>query len=151
MDYNEYKHRVYLLKETKGIYAFTFNKEYMKVFEAQRNMNKFIIKDIKFDDEIMWRSFVASNKNCMLQKDVLFDGKNTIDIICTEEESFGLDVYSNKYSDDLLNLQKALNTEFNVPPKYQKIISELTNRLREDESLDIDTFKLFFDLFKNTF
>lgn len=141
---------MYYLKDDSSLYAYTLNKIYAKNFKKQRNMKLFIERKI-YMDEYEFSSFSYKHKDLQLIHDYLYDGKNDIEIICTVEESDMMTAWIEEMYDTIDTMQIYLQ-ELKVKNKYLKSISRLTDSLIDEKnSLNISTFKLFFNLFKFTF
>lgn len=145
---------IFKLKGSKEIYAFSINKEYIKIFKEQRNMKLFDIINIELDKyELM--VFFNKNKSCQLSKDYLNDGETDIEIVSTVHESDSLSESCDFIYNMALNIEEELD-EYPLKKKYLNLIKELTETItlcseKELTSLNINTFKLFYHLFRNTF
>lgn len=145
---------IYILKEDvkSGVYGYTVLKEYAKLFESQRNMKLFIRKREKID-KYQLMMFMNNKKVKQICKDYLFDGKQDIEIMATIEESEKLSESCYYINNEIEAIVKELK-QYPLKDKYLKVINELTKSLTKKDSdrfLNIDTFRLFYHLFKNTF
>lgn len=144
--------KVYLYRicYDNSIYAFTMNKDYADMFEEQRSMDVFHKEKIHLDD-YEWMIFSNTYKSFMIIKDILYDGDNNYEIACTSEESDKLSsscehiedictMIKNSYMEYLEDLKSIIN--------LTQIITKQKNSLPQ---LNINTFKLFYHLFKFTF
>ena len=146
---------VFSLKNEKGVYAFSINKDYIDLFKIQRNMNLFYIREIKMS-KYEFMAFSNNNKNHLMVVDYLYDSKSktNIEVITTVHESDSLSESCEQIYSVASCIEKSA---YNYPlkDKYLNIILKLTSSITEvDDStniLNIDTFKLFYHLFRNTF
>lgn len=150
---------LYYLKKSKTVlYAWTINKTYSEKFEEQRNMNLFKREVVSVENDIQFKLFSDDNGTSMLIEDVLYDGKNTVYIICTRYESSSIDAYIDGVWETIHNINNFISNEvFNVKDKYLNAILSLTNNItcspdqEGSGELRINTFDLFLKLFENTF
>lgn len=145
---------IFKLKNESNIYAYSINKEYVDIFISQRNMKLFKYQIIDLDK---YDFMIFSNKmnNQKLLKDFLYDGENDIEIVATTEESSKLSD-SCQYIQDICDFVKHHIHEYNLKNKYLKSILKITDKIILEEEnkpvmLNINTFKLFYYLFRNTF
>ena len=126
-------------KGEKSPYAYTINTEYYKLFKSQRNMSLI---------------FTNKNKSLQLIEDYLYDGKNDITIIATVEESAKLSESCEYIFSTADTIERSLK---NVPLKKKylnsilSITQELKRRNKKTPTLCVDTFTLFYYLFRDTF
>ena len=147
---------IYILKteaSNKEIYGYTVDKETAKLFETQRNMNLFY-KITKQLDKYELMAFMNKNKNAQIIKDYLYDGKGNIEVATTIHESNCLDESCEQIHSTMLFIKDEIEN-FPFKKKYLNLIKELTDSLIKDDdniySLNINTFKMFYYLFKKTF
>lgn len=144
---------LFKLKNNKELYAYSINKEYIKLFKEQRNMNLFDKYDVEMDKyELM--IFTNKYKSYQLVKDYLYDGQNDIEIVASVSETSAL----TESCDDIYNTACTIDefsNDYPLKQKYLNIISVLTDSItlcdEKSKSLNINTFKLFYHLFRNTF
>ena len=115
---------VFSLKDSKGMYAFTINKEYALMFKEQRNMSLFKEQKISLDK---YEFMVFSNRMSKYQiiLDVLYDGENDIDIASTIYESDKLSEACEKIRRISENINESV-CKYNLSKKYLKVILRLT-------------------------
>lgn len=161
---------IYLLhpSEAPEIYAWTLAKEMADMFLMQRNQKCFYMKKVILD-KIEGGTFMSEHKDLKLIDDVLYDGKMDYHITCTIYEASVL-------NDEFYNILSTLDAVHdlfieNAPglvDKYndklveisEKAIHVQTSNTKEpwidtdgevNESVQINTFSLFYDLFSYTF
>lgn len=146
---------VFSLKNEKGVYAASINKKYIELFKLQRNMSLFNIRNIKMN-KYEYKAFMFNNKSNMLVLDYLYDTKTktNIEMVTTVHESDELSESCNNIHSIAETLEKSIY-QYSLKPKYLNIITTLTSFITEldvnGNILNIDTFKLFYHLFRNTF
>lgn len=144
---------VFSLKAEKGIYAFTINNEYADLFRSQRNMNVFDEKVISMDKH-EYKAFSYQMQSHQLCKDYLDDGEHDIEIISTIQETTSLSESCEYITQTIEMLEKNVQI-YPFKKKYLKIIIKLTQCItkRNDDhpTLNVNTFALFYHLFRNTF
>ena len=144
---------IFSLKVEKTIYAFTINKEYAEIFRSQRNMNLFNESVISLDK---FEFMLFNNKNAKYQlvKDYLEDGNNDIEIIATINETSQLSESCEYIRQTTEFIEREIDC-FPLKKKYLKPIMKITQNItkRKDNhpTLNVNTFKLFYFLFRNTF
>lgn len=142
----------YLKENPKELYAFTLDKEYKDRFMDERNMNLFYMKKEHIEKNICM-VFTNKNKSKQIIKDVLNDGKKDYVVMCTLEESVKLSE-SCEYIENTCRAIKELIHNYSLKKKYLKSILALTDVIKNQNTnptLKINSFKLFYELFKNTF
>lgn len=153
----ETKVYMYILKRDNSLYAFTINKDYAKKFEEVRNMKQFVKRKEKMDEyELM--AFQGNHTYAMLQKDYLSDGKTDYEMIVTSYESTTLDECCT-YINSIIDMVRTRFHRYPLKSKYLKLIDEITSKITVNqdgtvptfEVLNIDTFRLFYNLFPFTF
>ena len=152
----------YLKSEKNTLYAYTKNKEYALYFSAQRNMKLFTFNKVDMDTE-EYEDFKNKFWDQNMIKIFLEDDTRSYEIIATNNEEVVLNDACERLSDDLyfyrsyfLNC-KSLNKKViklidkltDISLKNYKIYDEGTGKY--DLELQINTFSLFYYLFKNTF
>ena len=133
------------------LYAFTTNKGLRDKFEKERSM-KVLHKKEKKMDRVELGEFMNTYKNKMLVSSPYETVHNVIvNLVVTYEED---EKFSN-HIDKLYTLSEGLerkitNFQFNknIEKKFLEMIA-ISNKDRD--SLNIDCFELFFQLFKHTF
>lgn len=147
----------YLLSEQR-LYAYTANKEYAKLFVEQRNMKLFKRVSKKIE-KYEWMLFQSENHNMQLIPLPLYDGCNDIEIIGTAEEDDILSDASESIDSNLEYYRRMYVNQSIFNDKYLKVIDDVTNVVMTNETesgdinltLMVDTFSLFYYLFKKTF
>ena len=144
---------IFSLKADKGIYAFTIDKEYAEIFRSQRNIDLFNETEISLNK---YEYMVFNNKNSHFQlvKDYLDDGDTDIEIVATINETTRLSEYCEQIRQTSEFIERNIDG-FMLKKKYLKAIMNVTQNItkRKDNhpTLNINTFKLFYYLFRNTF
>jgi hypothetical protein len=145
---------LYLLPKKK-LYAFTDNKDYLKRFLSERNSKLFKVKEKRLDKENDGDSiFMMENVSKHLNIVPLEDKNGDCSIIATNEEDHILSDVCEKMEEVCSSL-KVYFTE-NVPfnDEYKSILDDLTTvtkNINNHPIIQIDTVKLFYYLFKETF
>lgn len=144
---------MFYIKGEKSPYAYTIDKEYAELFQLQRNMNAMYLKKIHME-KYEFMIFMNNNRDIQLIKDYLFDGENDIEIISTINESSTLSESCDYIMNTSYALEKSL-TKLPLKKKYLKTITTLTRELtrcdKNTPTLLVNTFTLFYHLFRNTF
>lgn len=144
---------VFSLKNEKDIYAFTATKEYADIFRSQRNMKLFNERILSLDK---YEFMIFSNKmsNYQLCKDYLEDDENDIEIIASVKETSEL----SEACENIRQISYLIENDFKIFPfkkKFLKPIIKITQNItkRKDNhpTLNVNTFSLFYYLFRNTF
>jgi hypothetical protein len=142
----------YKRKETSP-YAYTINQSYAELFQVQRNMDVMFMKKIEMN-KYEFMIFANTNKNIQLIEDWLFDGENDISIISTIEESSILSEKAYYVLSKAKEIEKSLSA---IPfkKKYLNSIFQITQEIigtsNNNPTLRVDTFTLFYYLFRDTF
>jgi hypothetical protein len=142
----------YLKEDPRELYAFTLDKEYRDRFMNERNMDLFYMKKERIEKNICM-VFMSKNKSKQIIKDVLNDGEKDYVIMCTMEESVKLSE-SCEYIENTCIAVRDLIHNYSLKKKYLKSIIALTDVIKNQNSnptLQINSFKLFYELFKHTF
>ena len=146
---------IFSLKDEKGVYAYSINKEYIDLFKIQRNMDLFYIKKVKMSKH-EFMIFSNKNRNQLMIRDYLFDGESecNIEMITTVYESDALTESCTQIHSLATHIENSIFT-YPLKDKYLNIITKLTSTITDvdehDNVLNIDTFKLFYHLFRKTF
>ena len=133
------------------LYAFTTNKDLRDKFEKERSMHVLHKKEKKMD-RVELGEFMNAYKNKMLVNSPYETVHNVIvNLVVTYEE----DEKFSDHIDKLYTLSEGLErriTNFKFNEKTEKKLKEMVRIAdRDRDSLNIDCFELFFQLFKNTF
>ena len=144
---------VFSLKAEKCMYAFTINEEYAEIFKKQRNMNLFNVNTITMN-KYEFMIFSSRMSKFQLCKDYLDDGEQDIEIIATIKETSDLSEAC-EYIRKTYELISRNIELYNFNKKYLKPIIKITQSIIKSvdnhPTLNINTFKLFYNLFRNTF
>ena len=141
------------LKASKELYAFTATKDFADMFREQRNMSLFkeYILDLDKHEFMICASKLSNHKLC---KDYLDDGDNIIEVVATINETTQLSE-SCEYIQDTVNFIMKDFNRFPFKKKYLKpiikITQSITKRIDDTPTLNVNTFSLFYYLFRNTF
>lgn len=145
---------VFSLKSENEIYAYTAAKEYAELFRSQRNMKLFNEKVISLDK---FEFMIFSNKMSVYQlcKDYLDDGEHDIEIVASVRETYQLSESCDYIRHNVSAIEKSIK-DFPFKKKYLKPIIKLTQNITikgkdEHPTLNVNTFTLFYYLFRNTF
>ena len=136
------------LKDTKELYAITDDKTKFESFISQREKRLFHVKKIKMKDS-EFDNLVFKNKKLLLTDSYLDDGETRIKIVDTIDEEDILSMVSEVIYSRITRIQKELEL-VHLDEHHLKIISDATSIIRGNY-IEIDTFALFFYLFKYTF
>lgn len=133
------------------LYAFTTNKDLRDKFEKERSMQVLHKKEKKMD-RVELGEFMNAYKNKMLVSSPYETVHNVIvNLVVTYEED---EKFSN-HIDKLYTLSDGLErriANFKFNEKTEKKLKEMIRIAdRDRDSLNIDCFELFFQLFKHTF
>lgn len=152
----------YIKSENNTLYAFTDNKEYAISFSEQRNMKLFKFKTMSVD-----RNYFVSFKNkfwdnYMIPIELEDDDRSYI-ITGTNNEEIILNDSVEKLGDDMVYLRSYFSSFEGLNKKVLKLIDSLTDisiknykiygegSNKYDLEMQINTFSLFYYLFRNTF
>lgn len=143
--------KVYLLylKDNMELYAITDKPEYYRKFIDQRNKKLFKVKKVEMDRD-KYSSFIHKNNKYKMCESCLYDGEKDINIIDTIYEEDSLDFITDMIVKRLKRIRENLCEVLN--DKYLKVIIDATTVItRNDDYIQINTFELFYYLFKYTF
>lgn len=148
---------LFILKSEKKLYAYTNNKDYAKRFLSERNKELFLLKIKKVDDD-EFIEFSHTNHEKLLGEVPLFDGTpKDIFIVATSEEESNLFISCGEIYKSVELIKKDLD-EFPFKKKWKKLVIEackLSLSVENDNEICceeyINTFALFYYLFKDTF
>ena len=141
---------LYLLPKKK-LYAFTDNKTYLERFLSERNPKLFKVKEKKVENDSL---FILENVSLHLNIIPLEDENGDCSIIGTNTEDDILSRFCEKMEDTCQQLK--IHFTENVPfnDEYKSILDDLTTITKNVDNhpiIQIDTVKLFYYLFKETF
>lgn len=144
---------IFSLKVEKCMYAFTINEEYANIFRNQRNMSLFNENSITMN-KYEFMVFSSRMSRFQLCKDYLDDGENDIEIIASIKETSELSETCEYFRRTYETITKNIDS-YNIKKKYLKPIIKLTQSIIKSidnhPTLNINTFTLFYYLFRNTF
>lgn len=141
---------IYLLPKKK-LYAFTDNKCYLERFLLERNEKLFKVKEKTIDDDSL---FLLENISLHLNVIPLENKDGDCNIIGTNTEEAILDTVCEKMGEvcDYLKVHLTKNVPFNI--EYKSLLEDLTTITKNTNNhpiIQMDTVKLFYYLFKETF
>lgn len=146
----------FLKSDPNELYAFTINKMYKELFEEQRCTNKFVCGTKKMTDT-EFRIFSYKNSDRMLHKEILTDDTEIYEVLATADESNKFSDSCSYIADVLMSLESECKSEKSylyLSKNHLEFIYNLTDILIHDKTdksfLNINTFKLFLYLFKET-
>lgn len=140
---------LFFISYDNSLYAYTIDKEYRDKFKEQRNMDIFTIEKMDiYENEIP--IFLSIYQKKQIIKDFLYDGNQDMEIMCTIDESDVLSSYC-EYISTLCESIKNQLPHMNLKDKWLELISSVTDDLTSGKSLQINTFKVFYEKFKFTF
>lgn len=138
----------YYMLGDNSIYAWTESKEISYLFEITRNMEKFVKRKIRIEDENEWKSFEYTNYSSNLFKNILSDGKKSYEFPTTSQENAVLERACEEYFDTLLGYERRLLT-FPFTEEMQDTLSVLYAGRRSDTN-GAGKFKSF-DIFQRLY
>ena len=152
--------KIYCYYYENRLYAWTTDKKLKKQFELERGLEKFTYKKVELIDEY-YRVFANKHNSSMIIAIPLYDGNRWILVLSNAYESDILDSSQSQIYDDILTIRscykqyrqyykesvvKTMNAATQITNHYE---NKQTNLM--DEILEINTFALFYYLFKDTF
>lgn len=149
------KVNIIILKENNSIYGFSTNDEYIESFITQRNEKLFIIKRTKMSKK-EYEKFENLNYLLKLEEILLYDGNMDFYLIGTIKEEDELSYICDKI---IIYLEKSKYYFSKIlNDSSLKIIEEATTLINNDKNMnnkqtfaELNTFKIFYNLFKSTF
>lgn len=142
----------YKLKNSQDLYAFTATKEFKKEFENIRDMKSFNKKSFVFTEN-EFKLFIAINKDQKLERLPLSCGSLDSSIIGTHTEEIKMEETINQLAFNAHSIIDKID-KYPIKKKYKKVIKEFCDITMKEYDmcvLRIDEFKIFYDLFKETF
>lgn len=142
---------LFILKETKELYAFSDDKKLINDFKDTRCMKNFIVKEKKMDSE-EYDSFIHINNDKILNMDYLYDGKNVIEFTMTTNESFKLDLeidqmYKKVGDSEIIRYIKIFKGKYR---KSLKRVFDFTSSFYYNGETEFNSINIFIKLFKFT-
>lgn len=153
--------KVYLLylKSTNKLYAQTSDKEIKDRFLAERNKNCFNVKKVKLSKE-EYKEFKLKNSLYELTEFPISTSLDSyVNILGTTKENVGIDIKMDELAGIVDNIYKRLVLQSDIKSKYIESIEYLCTlsylKKNKDGTKDLiskaNTFKIFYELYKNTF
>lgn len=151
---------VYLiyLKSKNCLYAFTLEKKDLNSFLKERNKKVFHVEKRKMDQTAL-SLFMNKYYTLHLIDIPLFDGYEYITILGTAKEDNAVSDAADYLYNQFIYCEN-ISKHFPFRKKYLKLIEDLTNVVTKiqvsnsemiDPYLEIDTFRIFYHLFRDTF
>ena len=145
--------KLYLLYLKNQLYGITNNKEYVTQFLSERNPNLFNVITEKMDDDECMK-YISNNSSLKLIEILLEDKNGSYSLIGTIKEDEELNYTCEKFVDTCNNFK--LHFLDNVPfkKKVKSLLDDLTTISKVENYhsiIQIDSVKLFYYLFKETF
>lgn len=137
----------FIIKENT-FFAFSCNQEHIKSFKEQRNENKYLIKKIKMSED---EYYIFHHKNLLkeLVEIYLYDGKNDIIVIGTNEEDNNISYICDRFLSLLSDINMYFQKDFPIKVKYLSLINKATNITNDKNEIQLDTFNIFYTLYIN--
>lgn len=145
--------KVYLFYHKNLLYGFTYNKEYMERFLLERNSRLFKCITKKMDKQEYFE-FSKDKELLKLCEIPLEDTNGDCNIIGTVSEENEIMLVCEKFGEtcEYLKVHFTKNVPFNN--EYKEILDLLTTISKDSNHhpiIQIDSVKLFYHLFKDTF
>lgn len=139
---------LFILKEDSELYAFSDDKKIVMGFINTREMDNFIIKEKRIDDD-KYDSFVHYNNGKILNTDYLYDGTNTFEFPMTTDESFKLEVeidelYKKVGDSSIVQYMKVFKGKYK---KSLKNILEYVSSFYHNDDAEFNSLNVFIKLF----
>lgn len=134
-----------IIKENT-FFAFTCNQKHIKSFKEQRSKDIYSIKKIKMTED---EYYIFRHKNLLkeLVEIYLYDGKNDIVVIGTNEEDNNISYICDRFISILSDINIYFQKDFPLKDKYLNIISNATNITNDKNEIQLDTFNIFYILY----
>ncbi len=143
---------IYLLPKNI-LYAITDNNKYMKRFMSERNSKRFKVIKKKADINDI-ETIMSENKKIILSKIPLESSSGDYTIIGTNNESYIIDCICENIVDNCFRFKLHFTENFSFNNEYIEVLDALTNiskNINDHPIIQIDSMKLFYYLFKETF
>lgn len=139
---------LFILKEDSELYAFSDDKKIVMGVINTREMDNFIIKEKRIDDD-KYDSFVHYNNGKILNTDYLYDGTNTFEFPMTTDESFKLEVeidelYKKVGDSSIVQYMKVFKGKYK---KSLKNILEYVSSFYHNDDAEFNSLNVFIKLF----
>lgn len=148
------KTKVTCFYDSRGVlYAFSENKDLIRLFESTRLLRGFTKKKHKMN-EMQYRGFIALERDHLMMMNVLTDGVNSFDYVTTYLENTLLEEECEKIYDKVLELERyiiALPFEDSVFEKVQYVIGRRRESVKHEGRFGhFNTFDIFVNKFKES-
>lgn len=146
-------HLFYLKKSPNDIYAWTLDSGSAKKFLEFRNPDCFIYETEKMD-EVLSMMFMNKHSSKKLSEFIISDTKGDYLFLCTPNENELLNEEVESIDFILASIKVHFQENVHLKEEYREIIDMLTDFYIADEqqhTIVIDTVKLFYHLFNDTF
>lgn len=143
---------IYILPKNK-LYAISDNKKYVKRFLLERNAKNFKVIKKKFDTD-EYNDFLNENIRLRLYEIPLEDLSGNYTIIGTNIENYIIDSVCENIADSCFRFKVHFMENFTFNNEYKAVLDAMTTvskNINEHLILQIDSMKLFYYLFKETF
>lgn len=129
------------------LYAWTLDKSWIKRFLSERDHKAFIKKKYIMDAYDA-ASFMTDHSDKKLIEDVLYDGKHTIIILTTIDESNDLSMFTDQLIGDTEKIYYELDSVTGLSDKERKVLKKIATN---GANGNINTVDIFIHLFGHTF
>jgi hypothetical protein len=143
---------LYILPNSK-LYAISDNKEFIKRFLTERNPKLFKLVTKKCDKEV-GLPFMSTNYKYQLDRIPLEDDNGDCELIGTIEEGSIINLVCEKMAETCTYLKNRLSNNDYFTDEFKSLLNDLTTiskDLNYHPIIQIDSIKLFYHLFKETF
>lgn len=142
---------LFILKEDKDLYAFSDDKKIVIEFMCTREIDNFIVKEKRMDDE-EYVVFCHYNSGKILNTDYLYDGTHTFGFPMTIDESSKLDleidqIYKRVGDSEIVKYIKIFKGKYK---KSLKKVFDYASSFYHNEDIEFNSFNVFIKLFKFT-
>lgn len=144
-----------LQKEEKTLYAYTTLKDIKDQFLIERNPSLFEVKKMEGDeDDIRLRSIMNTYSNLKLIEEVVTDGKKTFVVYMTQNESQFFTESCEEIRNNILDCSKvllAISFRTEILNAIKGIVDLFLETEKKENMMPINTFKVYYSLFNDTF
>lgn len=139
---------VTIIVKDNTFFAFSCNQDHIKSFKEQRNESKYLVKKIKMSED---EYYIFRHKNLLkeLVEIYLYDGKNDIIVIGTNEEDNNISYICDRFLSLLSDINMYFQKDFPIKVKYLSLINKATNITNDKNEIQLDTFNIFYILYIN--
>lgn len=149
---------IYLKDVKKGdnsLYAFTTLKDIKDQFLQERNSDLFDVRKMEGDEEdIALRGIISTYSQYKLVEEIVFDGNTNFKVYMTVNESQFFAESCEEIRNNLLEYSKvllAISFKTKILNAIRSVIDIYLESEKKDNLMPINTFKVYYYLFKNTF